>query len=63
MNVVYNMSDLWNKMIGSVVYPSQEYIHQIFSLLDIDRDGSISFQEYQLLKIIKQLYFIFNKFY
>ena len=36
---------VWNALTGEIVQPKKKYIEELFSILDVDQDEVITFQE------------------
>lgn len=45
------ISILWNALTGEIVQPKAKYIEELFSILDVDQDDVITFQEYPSHKV------------
>lgn len=39
------ISIVWNALTGEIVQPKKKYIEELFSILDVDQDEVITFQE------------------
>lgn len=44
-SLVLDVSYLWTNMTQTDCIPTQEYVQNIFSILDYDKDGEVSFEE------------------
>ena len=40
------ISIVWNALTGEIVQPKRKYIEEMFTILDVDQDEAITFQEY-----------------